>query len=99
MVGFGDDNPDGRQFGMTLRAKRQHPVHQYLLKKYNEPELLKGLHKMAQGERYLLKKPALAELTYLKIFNEDGTMPKDVAGIVLESIIVEEDGNVVLELG
>lgn len=97
MKGFGNDGSDSST-GISLKAKKQNPIHQFLLKKFNEPELLKGLYKIAHGERYLLKKEALAELAYLNILKDDGTMPSDVASIVRDSIIIEEDGEVVLEM-
>ncbi len=98
MAGFGSNEFGDKLTGESLRASRHKAVHKFLFAEYKNTELLKGLHKMAIGERYLLKSEVMRELQQNGILDAQGEMLDEVRDIILESVVVQQDGSVVLEI-
>ena len=82
-----------------LTVKKPSAISNFLLRNYNNQELLYTLHRIATDKRYLINKNVRAELIAMDILDSKGQMSDAVKHEVLKSIIVQDDKSVVLEIG
>ena len=97
-LGFGyrDGN---KQTGKPLKVERKNKIQRFLFARFQDEDLLIGLYKAAAGERYLFKKDLITELKAIGIFGEDGEIDDEARDILLETIILQPDGSITLEIG
>lgn len=82
-----------------LTVKKPSAISNFLLRNYNNQELLYTLYRIATDKRYLINKNVRAELIALDILDSNGQMSNAVKHEVLNSIIVQDDKSVILEIG
>lgn len=82
-----------------LTVTKPSAISNFLLRNYNNQELLYTLHRIATDKRYLINKNVRAELIAMDILDSKGQMSDAVKNEVLKSVIVQDDKSVVLEIG
>ena len=82
-----------------LTVKKPSAISNFLLRNYNNQELLYTLYRIATDKRYLINKNVRAELIAMDILDSKGQMSDAVKHEVLKSVLVQDDKSVVLEIG
>lgn len=82
-----------------LTVKKPGAISNFLLRNYNNQELLYTLHRLATDKRYLINKTVRAELVAMDILDSKGQMSDVIKHEIIKSIVVQDDKSVVLEIG